>query len=53
MLSKTPVNLEKMKEENLEMEILRIGEFQALLLKRDKEQKKMKEGKIEVEELTR
>lgn len=90
MLSKIPINLEKIKKENLDKEILRagiiaeldainlyeqmaalaenevvkrilldiakeekthVGEFQALLLMNDKEQKKeLEEGKKEVEE---
>jgi rubrerythrin len=90
-LSKIPINLEKIKKENLDKEILRagiiaeldainlyeqmaalaenedikrilldiakeekthVGEFQALLLINDKEQKKeLEEGKKEVEEL--
>ena len=92
MLSKIPINLEKIKKEDLDKEILRagviaeldainlyeqmatmtgnenikkilldiakeekthVGEFQALLLKEDKEQEKeLEEGKKEVEELT-
>ena len=92
MLSKIPTNLEKVKKEELDKEILRagiiaeldavnlyeqmaamtenknikkilldiakeekthVGEFQALLLKEDKEQvKELEEGKKEVEELT-
>jgi rubrerythrin len=92
LLSKIPINLEKIKKENLDKEILRagiiaeldainlyeqmaalaenevikrilldiakeekthVGEFQALLLINDKEQKKeLEEGKKEVEELT-
>ena len=92
MLSKIPINLEKIKKENIDKEILRagiiaeldainlyeqmaalaenevikrilldiakeekthVGEFQALLLINDKEQKKeLEEGKKEVEELT-
>lgn len=92
MLSKIPINLEKMKKEDLDKEILRVGiiaeldavslyeqmaamtenenireilldiakeekthmgEFQALLLKEDKEQEKeLEEGKKEVGELT-
>ncbi|MBN2620602.1 rubrerythrin [candidate division WOR-3 bacterium] len=91
MLSQIPINLEKVKKENLDIEILRagiiaeldainlyeqmaaltqddnikkvllavakeekehVGEFQTLLLRRDKEQvKEMEEGKKEVEEL--
>ena len=90
LLSKIPINLEKIKKENLDKEILRagiiaeldainlyeqmaalaenevvkrilldiakeekthVGEFQALLLMNDKEQKKeLEEGKKEVEE---
>jgi len=93
MLSQIPINLEKMKKEDLDKEILRVGmiaeldavnlyeqmaamtenkniknllldiakeekthlgEFQALLLKEDKEQKKeLEEGKKEVDELTK
>jgi len=92
MLSKIPINLDKIKKEDLDKEILRVGilaeldainlyeqmaamtenenikeilldiakeekthvgEFQALLLKKDKEQEKeLVEGKKEVEELT-
>jgi rubrerythrin len=92
LLSKIPINLEKIKKENLDKEILRagiiaeldainlyeqmaalaesdiikrilldiakeekthVGEFQALLLINDKEQKKeLEEGKKEVDELT-
>ncbi len=92
MLSKIPINLEKIKKEDLDKEILRVGiiaeldainlyeqmaaitgdedirkilldiakeekthvgEFQALLLKKDKEQEReLEEGKEEVEELT-
>ncbi len=92
MLSKMPTNLEKIKKEDLDKEILRIGiiaeldainlyeqmaamtenenirkvlldiakeekthvgEFQALLLKEDKEQEKeLEEGKKEIAELT-
>ena len=92
MLSQIPTKLEKLKKENLDNEILRVGiiaeldainlyeqlaamtenghikeilldiakeekthvgEFQALLLKRDKEQvKELEEGKKEVDELT-
>jgi len=92
MLSKIPINLDKVKKENLDKEILRVGiiaeldavnlyeqlaamtenknikeilldiakeekthmgEFQALLLKEDKEQEKeLEEGKKEVEELS-
>jgi rubrerythrin len=91
MLSKIPLNLEKVKKEDLDKEILRagiiaeldavnlyeqmasmtgnenirrilldiakeekthVGEFQALLLKEDKEQEKeLEEGRAEVEEL--
>ena len=91
MLSKIPINLEKMKKEDLDKEILRVGiiaeldavslyeqlaamtknknikrilldiareekthvgEFQALLLKLDKEQvEELEEGRKEVEEL--
>lgn len=91
MLSEIPINLDKIKKENLDKEILRagiiaeldainlyeqmaaltddanikrilldiakeekthVGEFQALLLMHDKEQKKeLEEGKKEVEEL--
>ncbi|MEM5793607.1 MAG: demethoxyubiquinone hydroxylase family protein [Candidatus Aenigmatarchaeota archaeon] len=91
MLSKIPINLEKIKKEDLDNEILRVGiiaeldainlyeqlaamtqdkkirevlldiakeekthvgEFQAMLLKKDKEQlKELEEGKKEVEEL--
>lgn len=93
MLGKIPTNLEKVKKEDLDKEILRIGmiaeldavnlyeqlaamtgnekikkiildiakeekthagEFQAMLLKLDKEQaKELEEGKKEVEELTK
>jgi len=93
MLSQIPINLEKIKKEDLDKEILRVGmiaeldavnlyeqmaamtenkniknllldiakeekthlgEFQALLLKADKEQKKeLEEGKKEVDELTK
>ncbi len=93
MLSQIPINLEKIKKEDLDREILRVGmiaeldavnlyeqmaamtenknlknllldiakeekthlgEFQALLLKADKEQKKeLEEGKKEVDELTK
>ncbi len=93
MLSKIPINLTKVKKEDIDKEILRagiiaeldavnlyeqlaaeaqsknikkilldiakeekthIGEFQAMLLKLDKEQlKEMKEGKREVDELTK
>jgi len=93
MLSQIPINLEKIKKEDLDKEILRVGmiaeldavnlyeqmaamtenkniknllldiakeekthlgEFQALLLKEDKEQKKeLEEGKKEVDELTK
>ncbi len=92
MLSIIPINLDKIKKEDLDKEILRVGilaeldavnlyeqmaamtenesikeilldiakeekthvgEFQALLLKKDKEQvKELEEGKKEVEELT-
>jgi len=92
MLSEIPVDLKKVKKEDLDREILRVGiiaeldainlyeqlaamtddenlkeilldiakeekthmgEFQALLLKKDKEQaKELEEGKKEVEELT-
>jgi len=92
MLSKLPLNLEKIKKEDLDKEILRagiiaeldainlyeqmaaitenedirkilldiakeekthVGEFQTLLLKKDKEQEReLEEGKEEVEELT-
>jgi rubrerythrin len=92
VLSKIPINLEKVEKQNLDKEILRaaviaeldainlyeqmaaltenadmkktlldiakeekthVGEFQALLLRKDKEQEKeLKEGKQEVEELT-
>ena len=92
MLSQIPINLEKVKKEDLDKEILRVGviaeldainlyeqlasmtenksikdvlldiakeekthmgEFQALLLKEDKEQEKeLEEGKEEVNELT-
>lgn len=92
MLSKIPINLEKINKENLDKEILRagiiaeldainlyeqmaalavntnikrilldiakeekthVGEFQALLLVNDKEQKKeLEEGKKEVDELS-
>jgi len=92
MLSQIPISLEKVKKEDLDKEILRVGiiaeldavslyeqlavmtenenikkvlldiakeekthagEFQALLLKEDKEQEKeLEEGKKEVEELT-
>jgi rubrerythrin len=92
MLSQIPVNFEKIKKENLDQEILRVGliaeldainlyqqladmttnenirkilldianeekthvgEFQALLLKQDKDQKKeLEEGRKEVDELT-
>ena len=92
MLSQIPINLEKIKKEDLDKEILRVGviaeldainlyeqmanmtenkniknllldiakeekthmgEFQALLLKEDKEQEKeLEEGKKEVDELT-
>ena len=92
MLSNIPINLEKIKKEDLDKEILRVGiiaeldainlyeqlaamtenknikeilldiakeekthmgEFQALLLKEDKEQvKELEEGRKEVEELT-
>jgi len=92
MLSKIPIDLERIKKEDLDKEILRagiiaeldavnlyeqmaavtenknikkilldiakeekthVGEFQALLLKEDEEQEKeLKEGKKEVEELT-
>ncbi|KPJ57335.1 rubrerythrin [Parcubacteria bacterium DG_74_2] len=92
MLSQIPINLQKIKKEDLDKEILRIGmiaeldainlyeqiaamtenenikkilldiakeekthlgEFQTLLLKEDKEQEKeLKEGEKEVEELT-
>ena len=92
MLSEIPINLEKIKPEDLDKEILRagiiaeldainlyeqmaaltknehikailldiskegkthVGEFQALLLNKDKEQEKeLEEGKGEVEELT-
>jgi rubrerythrin len=92
LLSKIPINLEKIKKENLDKEILRaaiiaeldavnlyeqmaaltenkyiktilldiakeekthVGEFQALLLINDKEQKnELEEGKKEVEELS-
>ncbi len=92
MMSQIPINLENVKKEDLDNEILRtgviaeldainlyeqmaamtenesikkilldiakeekthVGEFQALLLKMDKEQvKEMEEGKKEVEELT-
>jgi len=91
MLSKIPINLDKIKKEDLDKEILRVGilaeldainlyeqmaamtenesikeilldvakeekthvgEFQALLLKKDKEQvKELEEGKKEVDEL--
>jgi rubrerythrin len=93
MLSKIPINLEKVKKEDMDMEILRagivaeldainlyeqmaamtkndqiktilldiakeekthVGEFLALLLKKDKEQEvELQEGKKEVEELGR
>jgi rubrerythrin len=93
MLSQIPINFEKMKKEDLDEEILRVGiiaeldainlyqqladmtentnikkilldiakeekthvgEFQALLLKQDEEQKKeLEEGKKEVDELTK
>ena len=93
MLSKIPINLEKVKNDDMDMEILRagivaeldainlyeqmaamtkndqikkilldiakeekthVGEFQALLVREDKEQEEeLKEGKKEVEELTR
>ena len=93
MLSKIPINLERIKKEDLDKEILRaaiiaeldavnlyeqmaaltenahikavlldiadeekthVGEFQALLLRNDKQQEKeLAEGKKEVEELTR
>lgn len=93
MLGKIPINLEKVKKEDLDKEILRVGmiaeldavnlyeqlaamtgnenikkilldiakeekthagEFQAMLLKLDKEQaKELEEGKKEVEELTK
>ena len=93
MLSQIPINLAKIKKEDLDKEILRVGmiaeldavnlyeqmaamtenkniksllldiakeekthlgEFQALLLKEDKEQKKeLEEGKKEVDELTK
>ena len=93
MLSQIPINLEKIKKEDLDREILRVGmiaeldavnlyeqmaamtesknlknllldiakeekthlgEFQALLLREDKEQKKeLEEGKKEVNELTK
>jgi rubrerythrin len=92
MLSKIPINLDKIKREDLDKEILRagiiaeldainlyeqmaamtenknikeilldiakeekthVGEFQALLLKEDREQvKELEEGKKEVDELT-
>ena len=92
MLSKIPIDLEKVKEDDLDREILRlgiiaeldavnlyeqlaamtknedikkvlldvakeekthVGEFQALLLKRDKEQvKELEEAKKEIDELT-
>ncbi|KPJ71757.1 rubrerythrin [Parcubacteria bacterium DG_74_3] len=92
MLSQIPINLEKIKKEDLDREILRVGiiaeldavnlyeqmaamtenehikkilldiakeekthvgEFQALLLKKDSEQvKELEEGKREIEELT-
>ena len=93
MLSQIPINLEKLNQENLDREILRVGmlaeldainlyeqmtamsqdpeikriildiakeekthvgEFQALLLKKDKEQvEELEKGKEEVEELTK
>ena len=93
MLSQIPINLEKIKKEDVDKEILRVGmiaeldavslyeqmasmtenenikkllldiakeekthlgEFQALLLKEDKEQEKeLEEGKKEVDELTK
>ncbi len=93
MLSKIPINLEKISKENIDKEILRagliaeldainlyeemaalaqdenikkvlldiakeekehVGEFQTLLLQKDKEQvEEMEEGKEEVEEMTR
>jgi rubrerythrin len=92
LLSKIPINLEKVEKQNLDKEILRaaviaeldainlyeqmaaltenadmkkilldiakeekthVGEFQTLLLRKDKEQEKeLEEGKKEVEELT-
>ena len=92
MLSKIPINLDKIKQEDIDKEILRagiiaeldainlyeqmaaltrnesirrilldiakeekthVGEFQALLLKKDKEQEKeLEEGRKEVEEIT-
>ncbi|MFB6088873.1 MAG: ferritin-like domain-containing protein [Candidatus Aenigmatarchaeota archaeon] len=93
MLSKIPINLEKISKENIDKEILRagliaeldainlyeemaalaqdknikkvlldiakeekehVGEFQTLLLQKDKEQvEEMEEGKQEVEEMTK